>query len=239
MKKGTYQSEETKKKISLSNKGKTKQGHIAWNKGLSRELQPHYNKKQTEETKRKISISHIGMKMTKEQSQAQSVRLKKAWEEGIFEREFSKERKQKMSLASKGKPKSEIHKQAIGKAHLGKKVSEQTRKILRENRLKRVFPNKNTTIEVKIQNFLKQLGIEFFTHQRIKEIAHRFQCDIFIPSMDMIIECDGNYWHKYPIGKEIDHIRTSELLQKGFKVLRLWESEIKVMDLNKFKERLL
>lgn len=92
-----------------------------------------------------------------------------------------------------------------------------------------------TSIEIKIQNFLKQLGIEFFTHKYMKEIEHSYQCDILIPSMNLVIECDGDYWHKYPIGNDIDHIRTSELIQKGFKVLRLWEFEIKAMDINKFR----
>jgi len=56
--------------------------------------------------------------------------------------------------------------------------------------------------------------------------------------MNLVIEADGNYWHSYPTGNEIDHIRTSELLEKGFKVLRLWEFEINEMTLEKFKERL-
>ena len=34
------------------------------------------------------------------------------------------------------------------------------------------------------------------------------------------------------------HIRTKELIEKGFKVLRLWESEIKTMNLDKFKTKI-
>ena len=86
--------------------------------------------------------------------------------------------------------------------------------------------------------FLKELGYEFFTHQYMKEIEHGYQCDILIPSMNLVIECDGVYWHKYPIGNNIDHIRTKELLEKGFKVLRLWEKEINVMNIIQFKGRL-
>ena len=32
---------------------------------------------------------------------------------------------------------------------------------------------------------------------------------------------------------------TEELIEKGFKVLRLWERDIKIMDINDFKEKLL
>lgn len=109
---------------------------------------------------------------------------------------------------------------------------------IRQARAKQILPFKDTSIEVKIQNFLKDLNLEFFTHQYIKEIEHGYQCDILIPSMGMVIECDGDYWHKYPIGREIDHIRTSELIEKGFKVLRLWEREINKMNVKQFGERI-
>ena len=111
------------------------------------------------------------------------------------------------------------------------------RKRLKLQRSKQIFPVKDTSIEVKIQNFLKQLGIEFFTHQCIK-IKHGYQCDILIPVINLVIECDGDYWHKYPVGNDIDHVRTKELIKKGFKVLRLWEFEINAMAINEFEKRL-
>ena len=111
-----------------------------------------------------------------------------------------------------------------------KKVSEKY-KIWRN---KQILPIKDTSIEVKIQNFLEELNIEFFTHQYIK-IEHGYQCDIFVPSLNLVIECDGNYWHKYPTRNDIDNIRTKELLEGGFKVLRLWEVEIKEMNIDEFE----
>lgn len=120
----------------------------------------------------------------------------------------------------------------------GKHHSKETIKKIKEKRAKLILPVKDTSIELKIQNFLKQLNIEYFTHQYIKDIEHGYQCDILIPSMNMVIEADGDYWHKYPIGLDIDHIRTKELLEKGFKVLRLWEFEINDMTIEQFKERI-
>jgi len=46
----------------------------------------------------------------------------------------------------------------------GTKLSEETIKKIREARAKQILPLKDTSIEVKIQNFLKRLGIEFYTH---------------------------------------------------------------------------
>ena len=67
------------------------------------------------------------------------------------------------------------------------------------------------------------------------KIEHGYQCDVLIPSMNLVIECDGDNWHKYPTGTDIDHIRTKELIKKGFKVLRLWEFEINEMTIGSFR----
>lgn len=124
----------------------------------------------------------------------------------------------------------------------------------RELRSKQIFPMQDTTIEIIIQNFLKQLGIEFLTHQYIKNINHRFQCDIFIPVQEgiiqkTIIECDGDYWHgntkiysKFNDWqlKQIaeDKIRNKELIERGFKVIRIWENEIRILSIEDFKNKL-
>ncbi len=130
----------------------------------------------------------------------------------------------------------------------GHKVPEEWREAVRQSRAKQIFPIKDTAIEVKIQNFLKQLGIEYYSHFYIKNIEKKYRCDIFVPSIKLIIECDGNYWHGNPKifsdnqlseriinQRELDKIRTKELISKGFKVLRLWEQKIKNMSLNEFR----
>jgi len=149
----------------------------------------------------------------------------------FYGKKHTKQTKEKISISNKGNKHTKETKNRLKKFWNTKKG----KKIQRERRAKQIFPLKDTTIEVKIQDFLKELRITFFTHQYMKEIEHSYQCDIFIPKLNLVIECDGNYWHKYPVGNEVDHIRTSELISKGFKVLRLWEHEIKVMDINNFK----
>jgi len=125
---------------------------------------------------------------------------------------------------------------------------------LLELRRNLVIPVKDTSIELKIQNFLKQMNIEFFTHQYMKDIEHGYQCDIlinpqqnFMAQNKTIIEVDGDYWHcnptKYPtpINQmqkdqiEEDACRNEELRVAGFNVIRLWEIDIKQMDLEDFK----
>ena len=124
--------------------------------------------------------------------------------------------------------------------------------MLKEMRAKLIIPLKDTSIELKIQKLLSLLHLEFTTHKYISEITHGYQCDIFIPEQNgipqkTIIECDGCYWHGCPICKNTPHktlgeqverdgIRTKELQDSGFRVIRLWEHEIKSIQINDLKE---
>jgi very-short-patch-repair endonuclease len=140
------------------------------------------------------------------------------------------QRQQLAARLSKGKKYEEIY---------GIERANKIKLIIKEARTKQKFLGKDTSIEIKIQNFLRQLSIEYFTHQYMREIEHGYQCDILVPSLNLVIECDGDYWHNYPFGNDIDHVRTKELEEKGFNVLRLWQNEIEIMDLISFKEKLI
>ena len=124
----------------------------------------------------------------------------------------------------------------------GEDNSKKYKDKIKERRAKQIFPLKDSSIEVKLQKYLKQLGIEFYTHQYMK-IEHGYQCDILIPKQNginkkTIIECFGDYWHKFPLGREIDVQRCQELRKAGFRVLVFWENEIKVMELNDLRTKI-
>lgn len=194
-----------------------------------------------EERKKRISETLKRMGIPKEQRIKMTNALKEKYKNTprkkiILTEEHKDKLRKTVVNASKSRTKETFIK--IGMKQRGKRVSEDFKKRMKESRAKQVFPKKDSSIEVKIQNFLKQLNIEFFTHQYIREVEHGYQCDIFVPSLNLVIECDGDYWHKYPTGRDIDHIRTKELIEKGFKVLRLWESEINIMDIDKFREQI-
>jgi DNA mismatch endonuclease (patch repair protein) len=136
----------------------------------------------------------------------------------------------------------------------GRKLSEEHKRKISEYRNKQVLPKKDTTIEIKIQNLLSALHLEFFTHKYISEIQHRYQCDIFLPeqigiTQKTIMECDGCFFHCCPICKkegypwtgktrQKDKDRTKELIEAGYRVIRLWEHEIKTITLEELKRRI-
>ena len=53
--------------------------------------------------------------------------------------------------------------------------------------------NKETGIEVAMQELLTKLGIIFKAQKRIG----RYRVDIYVPSRGLVIECDGEYWHRF------------------------------------------
>ncbi len=207
---------------------------------------PFYGKKHSEETKKKLRKSHKGKKFTEEHKKNISFSLlknppnkgKKVWHSGRTN-VYSKETLEKMREAHKGRNKGK---------HLSPKTEfKKGDKILIERRAKQIIPIRDTKIEVKIQNFLTLLHIEYFTHKYISEITHSYQCDILIPSTKTIIECDGCYWHGCPICKKLinkriqkqiedDKRRTQELQNKGYNVIRLWEHEINKMSIKEFEK---
>ena len=100
----------------------------------------------------------------------------------------------------------------------------EVRKKIKEKRKyqKNVYESK---IEKKFQKILEINKIDFKKHKYISDIEHSYQCDILIKP-NIVIECDGIYYHNFPYGNKIDHIRTKEMREKGYIVFRFWEHEI-------------
>lgn len=208
-----------------------KKGSV-WNKGITG------YKIHSEEHKEKLRESFTGNKFREG---------KEPWNKGLKGYKLKPKTKEVRKRISETLKNSDYYKSEKW-VQTKKKISEKRKETLKNNpeELKRIkerlklikTPKQDTKIEVKVQNFLKELGIEFFTHQYMK-IDHGYLCDILIPSMNLVIECDGDYWHKYPIGNDIDHIRTKEMIDKGFKVLRLWENKIRVMSIKDFESKIM
>lgn len=247
---GLKQSEKTKRKMSENNgmgmlgKKHTETTIKIMSEQKKGENNPMFGKHHTETTRITLRIAN-----TKENNPMYGKGyLIKGKNNPFYGEKHTEETKKRFTEQRKGE----------GNSMYGKNHKKETIEKIKKARAKQILPVKDTTIEVKIQEFLKKLGIEFYTHFWINDIEHKYQCDIFIPSMNLVIECDGDFIHcnpvkyspdfvRFPNSKndkpasviwEIDNIRTSELISAGFRVLRLWGSEIKKMELNNFKKRI-
>jgi len=187
---GKHHSEETRRKMSEANKGR-----IPWIKG----------KHPSEETRRKMSASHKGKQLGKDNPNFG--KHPTPWNKGIPRTE---EEKKKMSENRKGIPSwfkgkhhSEKTKRKLSESkkgkyvgeknpNFGKQASEETRKKIKEKRLEQVFPTEDTKFELAVQGQLRNNGIKFEKHKKIKG-----QPDIFIKP-NLCIFLDGDFHHANP-----------------------------------------
>lgn len=126
----------------------------------------------------------------------------------------------------------------------GKAVADKMRKQMslraRRNIIKRLknqeMPFINTKIEKKIAAELTNKGIIFSQQYSIDK---KFVCDFAILGFNIIIECDGDYWHANPkfydrnnldrrqkMNWNRDKFKDIYLAKKGWKVFRFFEYDI-------------
>ena len=98
--------------------------------------------------------------------------------------------------------------------------------------LKQTNSKELTSIERKVYEELKSMGLLFETQ---KLINGKFVVDAYIPSLNLIIEADGDYWHSLEENVVRDKSKNTYLDKCGYNLLRLSESEI---NNGKFKDRL-
>jgi len=80
-----------------------------------------------------------------------------------------------------------------------------------------------TSIEKKVYDELKRRGILF---EAQKLINGKFLVDAYIPSLNLVIEADGDYWHDLDRVKKRDKAKNAYLKKCGFGLLRLSEADI-------------
>lgn len=89
-----------------------------------------------------------------------------------------------------------------------------------------------TSIENIVYEYLVLKGILF---EKQKLINDKFLVDAYIPSLNLIIEADGKYWHTLPKTMKKDKAENAYLTKCGFNLIRLGEDEIND---GSFKERM-
>lgn len=80
-----------------------------------------------------------------------------------------------------------------------------------------------TSIEKKVYDELRKRGLLF---EKQYFVNGKFIVDAFIPSLNLIIEADGDYWHGLDRVVKKDKIENAYLKACGYKLLRLSETQI-------------
>ncbi len=116
------------------------------------------------------------------------------------------------------------HIEANRRAHLGKKRSPETREKIRQKRLRQRLPVKMTSIERALMEQFKKRRLKF---EMNKSMFGRFQPDFVFESVKLIVQADGDYWHRQStVNVERDQRFNVRAEETGWTVWRFAESEI-------------
>lgn len=187
-----------------------------------------------------MKLSHLGKKLP--EKSVEKIRL------ALTGRKLSKEHVQNMRIALTGKKHSEKTIDKMRKSATGRKHSVKTKQKLSKKRkiawargdygssaewhkmVKSNTKTKETAIELKFEGLLK---INNIGYKKQYPVLGKFVVDFYVPSKNLIIECDGCYWHGCPIHfpnsvKKFKKTKnkTSCLVREGYTVLNFWQHEI-------------
>jgi very-short-patch-repair endonuclease len=116
------------------------------------------------------------------------------------------------------------------------KSDDEKNAIIKRLNVAMIQSKKPTKIEIKVNDFLSSLNLSF----KKNYIINNFLVDFYLLDYNIVLECDGDYWHANPKFfdnkiltnaqiKNIDRdIRKNKMLrEENIKYLRFWEYDIK------------
>ncbi len=118
---------------------------------------------------------------------------------------------------------SEETKRKMRENHKPEFHTEKTKDKIRLARLKQKLPIIDTSIERKFKKWLDDKKINYI---HPFNLGNKFQCDFYLSFLNLIVECDGAYWHNRPDMKKRDKAKDAYAKKCGFNILRLTEEQI-------------
>ena len=79
-----------------------------------------------------------------------------------------------------------------------------------------------TSIEIKLFELLTKLDYQFIEQYKIE----RKYYDFYLPKYQLLIECDGVYWHSLPKARLNDRVKDNLAYFKKYRLIRFTEDEI-------------
>jgi len=113
-----------------------------------------------------------------------------------------------------------------------------------------LMPFKDTVPEQLVEAYLKKIGVKYIPQKYIEGCL----VDFYLPDLKTIVEVDGCYWHacekchpkldswKYKKYDDVinchwkDALKDNKWLDRGYKVIRIWEHEINRNDFSKIEK---
>lgn len=165
-----------------------------------------------EEFRNKMREVNLGSHHAPETVAKRTDTIRKKWDDPEF---------RKRQLERLRSPESRAYASMGGKKAMGKMTEEERRAWSLSGTLACQQMKGATSIERKSWAALDELGVTYETGQMLD----RCLPDVLIRP-NIVIECDGTYWHSRPENKDHDRKRDRFLRSKGYVVVRVSEEEI-------------
>ena len=88
----------------------------------------------------------------------------------------------------------------------------------------KVMKLNSSSIEDKVAEQLTMLNVRYIRQKCLK--GGKFYIDFYIPSLKLVIECNGDYWHNLPNRIERDKELKEYVESTGRRIIFIWEHEI-------------
>lgn len=183
-------------------------------------------RKRSEEEKQKMRESNIRTAQSPEAKAKRSEATKRNWQNPEYRKQ------QTERLKNKWKSDKDYREKMLEVQH-SKKNSDETRKRMSKARIKyykehpdSLFSLKPTSIELKVKEQLDMIGIRYIQQKRINDGKRNYFLDFYIPSLKLVLECNGDYWHNLPEKKERDKALKEYVESTGRRIIFIWEHEI-------------
>jgi very-short-patch-repair endonuclease len=114
------------------------------------------------------------------------------------------------------------------KLNWSKKTDEEKQIIINRLNKAMIQNRKPTIIELKIKDLLIDESIDFIKNHRI----NNFLVDFYLPKYNLVVECDGDYWHANPLvykDKTLDSIQLKNIDRDKRKEIMLKDNNIKII----------
>lgn len=169
----------------------------------------------------------------KEWRKQASERMKKAWAEGIYD---SEETRQNMSRAAYQRWESGAYDDSFTSEEFRKKKSREAKERWQQGNYDGIFQSP-TSIELEVMEVLDIVGLEHISQYRPASFSRVF--DEFVPP-DIFIEINGDYWHGNPEiyadddldekqreRRKSDAEKAQWIKGNGYHLITFWENDIK------------
>lgn len=142
----------------------------------------------------------------------------------------SEETRQKMSIASKKQSHQKIHegrdKWLANETH--EERMERLAGWMEAGKKARInHPHlKPSSIERIVQKQLDEVGIRYVQQKYVHDGNRGYYLDFYLPSLRLVLECNGTYWHSQPERVKRDKELERYVLSTGRQIVWLWDTEI-------------